>query len=257
MVGSIIGAVGAIGSAAMSSSGGSGGGGGGGMDPAMMLMQIQLGQAASAQQQKQMKPYTEAGEQALGQYMAALGGNVPDWSETPDFEFGMEHGTDTLQSAFAGGGNLLSGNAMQGVLEYGIDYSTQHYQNYYQQYMNDLYRMLELGGTMKYNMGSNYLNTVTGGAGAAMNYAGQMAGLDFQQGMYQDAQQMGALQELMGAGGMLTEAFGGGGTGGGYQDYSGGLGSDLRSQYQAEVASSNVGNLLKKDFSSWGGAIGQ
>lgn len=94
--------------------------------------------AALAQQQTNVQPYIDAGKTALGK----LGSMAPDSftaadftaNQDPAYQWDLSQGIKALQNSAAASGNLLSGNTLEAITNYGQQQASNEYQNAFNRY---------------------------------------------------------------------------------------------------------------------------
>lgn len=152
--------------------------------------QAKAGQNALALQQQMyeqgrtdLSPYRNFGANSLTDMQSWLSGpngtfkapSMEDVKNTPGYQFGLNQGVDTVQNNAAARGGLLSGNALRAVNEYGQDYASGKYSDYYnravQEYQNELNKRM---GFVNLGYGA-----AGGSAGLSQNF-GQVGGQTMQ-----------------------------------------------------------------------------
>jgi hypothetical protein len=146
-------------------------------------------QAMFGQTQKNIAPFVQGGQAAIGQlgtpgmqdYLthqftaADLNANM-----SPGYEFARTQGLRAVGNAAGVTGSLVGGNAQQGAANYAENLANTYYQNAFQNYQtqrsnifNQLYSIAGLGsnaavgqGTIGANVGGNLANTITGAGNA-------------------------------------------------------------------------------------------
>jgi hypothetical protein len=123
-------------------------------------------------------PWMQAGTGALGQMQALNGGNFSSFHESPDYQFALKQGMDSLDSSAAARGGLFGGGHSRDLVNYGQGMAEQNYNNYY----NRLQSMAGQGqttaaglGTLGANMATNIGNQYTNAANARSSAYGQIA----------------------------------------------------------------------------------
>lgn len=196
-----IGAIGSIGSAVI------------GSNAAKSAAQAQEQAAQSAQNlQMQMfdkaqaaeQPYNTVGQGAVNTLSGLYGINgtgagtgaptaqsLQAFTQSPDYQFALQQGTQAMQRSAAAGGTLLSGGQLKAGQEFGQGLASQQYGNYY----NRLLSLSQLGQS-----------AATGISNAALNAGGQI-GNSIQAGG--QAQASGIVGSANAISGGLTGATGG------------------------------------------------
>ena len=144
-------------------------------------------------QKEQAAPYTSAGKGAIAS-LAELYGIDPTTGErtgqpfgeeslaafrrAPDYEFGMKEGTRALEFSNAAKGHLRSGNNLRDLTQYGTDYATGKFGNYFKH----LYDLAGLGAnagqgaaTTMGSLGEAKASGIVGGTNALSSAIGQGA----------------------------------------------------------------------------------
>ena len=142
------------------------------------------------------KPIGQNAGYYADQYKAALG-NTPEsqaalgtmFQANPGYQFALDQGQQALARQAAAGGRAASGGALMASQKYGQGLANQEYNNWYQNYMNNLYRgqqgalqgvqgqsqALDAQGRLAYGYGTDTGN-------AAMNYGRTLADMGTQYG---------------------------------------------------------------------------
>ena len=142
------------------------------------------------------KPVAQNAGYYADQYKAGLG-NTPESQATlgtmfqanPGYQFQMDQGQQALARQAAAGGRGASGGALMAAQKYGQGLANQEYNNWYQNYMNNLYRgqqgamqgvqgqsqAYDAQGRLAYGYGTDTGNT-------AMNYGRSLADMGTQYG---------------------------------------------------------------------------
>ena len=97
--------------------------------------------ASNALATAQYSPYTTAGAGAMGQANALLGLGTPEqqtnafdtYRNSTGYQFRLGEGMNALNSGYAGAGVLQSGAALRGAQEYGQDFASNEFNNYFNQ----------------------------------------------------------------------------------------------------------------------------
>lgn len=179
------------------------------------IKDIQAAQQYGKQQygdfRKQINPYISAGGNALSQFQAqmGMGGDAYDVTQLPGYQAALEQGLSSVNQGAAGTGMLMSGSRMKGLQSAG----QQVFGNYYNNYMNRLQGMMNMGQSSVMGMGQ------LGQQAAGLNMQGAQgtAGYRAQQGMLEaqaaNADRADTLGLLGSVGGMMMGGFGGMGGG--------------------------------------------
>lgn len=104
-------------------------------------------------------PWLTAGTGALGQMGALNAGDFSSFHASPDYQFSLKQGMDTLDSSAAARGGLFGGGHTRDLVKYGQGMAEQNYSNYY----NRLQAMAGQGQTTATNlgtMGANMANQI-------------------------------------------------------------------------------------------------
>lgn len=113
-------------------------------------------------------PWLTAGSGALGQMNALNAGDFSSFHASPDYQFALKQGMDSLDSSAAARGGLFGGGHTRDLVNYGQGMAEQNYNNYY----NRLQSMAgqgqttasglgALGANMATNIGNQYTNAAT------------------------------------------------------------------------------------------------
>lgn len=142
-----------------------------------------------ADQIARSQPYYQAGVNALAKYQdpnLTRPFSMADFNADPGYGFRLSEGLKLLQNSAANRGNLLSGNTLKGITNYGQNAASQEYQNAYNRYVQDqatqrntLANIAGYGptaGAQAGNAGTNYANTA-GSLGMNAANTGANAGL--------------------------------------------------------------------------------
>ena len=80
----------------------------------------------------ELRPFLDAGKEALGQYQAGIN-DIPTMASLmgyvqsdPGYQFQLEQGMNALEGSAAARGNLLSGNTLKAIQGYGQDLASQY-----------------------------------------------------------------------------------------------------------------------------------
>lgn len=134
-----------------------------------------------AQTQKDLGGYKANGADALG-YMNRLNrGDMSGFFTSPDYNFRLNQGMNTLQNSAAARGGLLSGNAMRAISDYGQNTAASEYGNYW----NRMFQQTQLGQS-----------AATGGAQIGAGQAGQIGNTMMGQGQAQASGVVGAANSI-------------------------------------------------------------
>lgn len=179
-VGAAIGAIGSIGAAGIGYAGAT----------SAASTQAQAAQAAQATQlqmfnkaQAVEQPYNSVGTGAV-QSLGGLYGINPDgtssgtgspspqslaaFTNSPDYQFALQQGTQAMQRSAAAGGTLISGGQLKAGQEFGQGLASQQYGNYY----NRLLSLAQIGQSAASGTATNAL-TAGGQIGNSIQAAGQ------------------------------------------------------------------------------------
>lgn len=81
--------------------------------------------------QRNMAPYRQNGAGALDNLGRLNSGDMSKFYTSPDYNFRLNQGMNTLQNSAASRGGLLSGNAMRAISDYGQNTASGEYGNYW------------------------------------------------------------------------------------------------------------------------------
>lgn len=195
-----------------------------GQQPLSSLINPSLGATGSL-----MQPWTQ-------QFQAPT--SVTEQND-PGYQFRLQQGTQALQNSAAASGDLLSGNTLAGITQYGQNYASNEYNNVYnrafnqyataynqfqQNQANQYNRLASLAGVGQTTAGQlGYLgsNAAQGISGTLLGSAGQIgqslqnAGAANASGYVGSANAWGGALGNLGNLGMLAAMYGQGGGGGG------------------------------------------
>lgn len=135
-------------------------------------------------------PYRTAGRDALGYLGRLNSGDMSKFYTSPDYNFRLNQGMNTLQNSAAAKGGLLSGNAMRAISDYGQNTAAGEYGNYW----NRMFQQTQLGQNAALGQSSI-------GAGQAGTIGNTMMG----QGQAQASGAVGAANSING--GIGSAAF--------------------------------------------------
>ncbi len=96
---------------------------------------------AYADTQRNLAPYRGAGTDALGYLGRLNSGDMSKFYTSPDYNFRLNQGLNTLQNSAAAKGGLLSGNAMRAISDYGQNTAASEYANYW----NRMFQQSQMG----------------------------------------------------------------------------------------------------------------
>ena len=140
---------------------------------------------------RRQQPFYEAGVNALPGYLQGIqpGGDLVRGFTTEDFQkymdpgygFRLKEGINALDRSAAARGNLLSGNQLRGVTEFGQNLASQEYGNAYNRYIGEqATRRNALAGLV--GQGQTTANTINAsGAAMAGNVGNAMIGQGYNQ----------------------------------------------------------------------------
>lgn len=94
-----------------------------------------------ADTQKNMAPYRQNGADATGYLSRLNSGDMSKFFTSPDYNFRLNQGMNTLQNSAAARGGLLSGNAMRAISDYGQNTASGEFGNYW----NRMFQQSQLG----------------------------------------------------------------------------------------------------------------
>jgi hypothetical protein len=142
-----------------------------------------VGQQMMTQELNRLKPYMQGGAQGFGTlagllktpgqgllqtyqpFQAPTGVN---YQNDPGYQFRMQQGVQALQNSAAARGDLLSGNTLQALTQFGQDYGSNEYQNVY----NRALQGYQTNAQNFYTGQGNEYNRLMGTAGMGLNAAG-------------------------------------------------------------------------------------
>lgn len=150
--------------------------------------QLQAAQSAQAEQQQMFntaqaaeQPYNTVGQGAVntlaGLYGingtsagtgAPTGQSLDAFTQSPDYQFALQQGTQAMQRSAAAGGTLISGGQLKAGQEFGQGLASQQYGNYY----NRLLSLSQLGQSAATGV-SNAALTAGGQIGNSIQAGGQ------------------------------------------------------------------------------------
>lgn len=141
-------------------------------DAAGKALQFQQGvyrdqQKNFADTKTSLAPYLNSGTNALGYLNRLNSGDMSKFFTSPDYQFRLGQGLDTLQNSAAAKGGLLSGNAMRAISDYGQNTAAKEFSDYW----NRMFAQTQLGQQATLGQGSIALGQ--GQLGASM---GNMVG---------------------------------------------------------------------------------
>lgn len=124
----------------------------------------------------QFTPYTEAGAGAMGQANALLGLGGQEaatnafntFQQSPGYQFRLNEGMNALNSGYAGRGVLQSGAALRGATEYGQNFASNEFNNYFSRLQNQAGLGLGASNALVGNVSNNNIYAADGQANAAL-----------------------------------------------------------------------------------------
>lgn len=108
-------------------------------DSAAAALDFQKKQYADTQ--RNMAPYRQNGMDATGYLSRLNSGDMSKFFTSPDYQFRLGQGLNTLQNSAAAKGGLLSGNAMRAISDYGQNTAASEFQNYW----NRMFQQMQTG----------------------------------------------------------------------------------------------------------------
>jgi hypothetical protein len=132
-------------------------------------------------QQKNMAPWLQAGQGAVGQ-LSNLAQNFQPWNQQfqaptgateqndPGYQFRLQQGNQALQNSAAASGNLLTGGTAKAIQQYGQDYASNEYSNVYNRALGQYQQNYNI---FEQNQ-ANQFNRLASVAGAGQTAAGQL-----------------------------------------------------------------------------------
>jgi len=112
-----------------------------------------------------LKPYADAGKPAVDSILGMYGlkpgtaafndAALASFRASPDYEVAMREGVDALNNKYAARGELKSGRAMKGIMDYASDLGSATLE----QYLNRLYSLAGMGQNAAARTGSNAMQT--------------------------------------------------------------------------------------------------
>lgn len=133
--------------------------------------------------QRNMAPYRQNGMDASGYLSRLNSGDMSKFFTSPDYNFRLNQGMNTLQNSAAARGGLLSGNAMRAISDYGQNTAASEYGNYW----NRMFQQMQTGQ-----------NGALGQASVGANQAGQIGNTMMGQGQAQASGVVGAANSING-----------------------------------------------------------
>jgi Chaperone of endosialidase len=94
------------------------------------------------QSRKDMEPWRQAGQNALGQITGDMGNltksfTLNDFQQDPGYQFRMQEGQKAIERGAAARGGLMGGRALKEISRYGQDFASNEYNNAYNRVNND------------------------------------------------------------------------------------------------------------------------
>lgn len=94
------------------------------------------------QSRKDMQPWRQAGQNALGQLTGDMGNltrnfTLNDFQQDPGYQFRMQEGQKALERGAAARGGLMGGRALKDIARFGQDFASNEYTNAYNRFNND------------------------------------------------------------------------------------------------------------------------
>ncbi|NQZ18743.1 MAG: DNA transfer protein p32 [Bdellovibrionales bacterium] len=126
-------------------------------------------------QQRNMRPWQQAGERSLNK----LEGQLPeltrrfsmaDFQKDPGYQFRMDEGLKAIDRSAAARGGLNSGRTLKSLTRFGQDYASNEYSNAYNRFTNDQNNIYNKYASLA-NVGQTANNQL---AQAGQNYANQV-----------------------------------------------------------------------------------
>lgn len=131
-------------------------------------------QAIYNQNYSNFEPYLQAGQQALTGLNRLASGDYSGFSESPDYQYALQAGTDSLDRSAAARGNLFGGGNVADQTSLASGLATQNLNNY----RNSLYQLAGMGqssASALAGVGQNYANAYGGNLNNAANATGSAA----------------------------------------------------------------------------------
>jgi hypothetical protein len=148
------------------------------------------------QQQKNLKPYLNAGQGALTDLinLRSGAGGWEQFVKSPDYQFRFNEGLGALQNSAAAKGNLLSGNTLRGITNYGQGFAASEFANYWNRLFNQaqMGQSAALGGGQLGNAAAGQIGNTMMGQGQA-NASGVVGAANSATGAVQNYLMMNAL----------------------------------------------------------------
>jgi len=170
------------------------------------------------------KPWTEAGEKALGiMGVGTFPGTgefvrpftMADYQADPGYAFRLKEGMRGIEQSAAARGGYLSGNALKAITGYGQEMGSQEYQNAYNRYVSEqTSRYNKLANIAGYGQTSNAALQQAGGqyatqsGGYGMQAAGDIGSAQLAAGQSRASAYQGQANTLGKAFGTLSSAWG-------------------------------------------------
>jgi len=125
----------------------------------------------------------------------------------PGYQFRLQQGEQALQNSAAASGNLLSGNTLRALNQYGQDYASNEYSNVYNRALQNFGAQMQTygaGANTFYQNQANQFNRLAGTAGMGLNAAQlQQQARENYGNLYANAMGMSNLAGVARAGGVL------------------------------------------------------
>lgn len=124
------------------------------------------------QTRRDLMPWLQAGGGALDQMQQLNLGNFSSFKQSPDYQFALDQGMQSLDRSAASRGGLYSGGHSADLMKFGQGLASQNYGNYY----NRLASLAGVGQTTGQSLGSfgaNAANQIGGARQSAYNQIGQ------------------------------------------------------------------------------------
>lgn len=161
-------------------------------------------QQAYANNQKNIKPYLGAGNDALGRLSESYA-NPGSFMNTPDYQFGRSEGMNALQNSAASRGGMLGGNFLRRADQFGNDYAN----NYLTQYRAGNMGIANMGA----NAAAGNANANNASAGMIGNTYNYLGGANASGAVGASNALTGGVQNYMLMNALSKSSYGGGGSG--------------------------------------------
>lgn len=136
--------------------------------------QLSIQQAQYAQQQANMQPYLQSGQNALAKTNAVMNGDYSGFENSPQYQYALQQGLQGVDRSAAAKGSLYSGGQQADIVNYAQGLASQNLNNYLSQ-LNGMSNQGYSAANSANNSSQNYANGATSVYGSIGNAQAQAA----------------------------------------------------------------------------------